>query len=130
MAAAVPAVTAVRERYVVETFMALTDTLVSDFDPLEFLTMLVERSVELLDVSAAGGISMTRAHRAPRRPVAEQLQGAVHDRTGQRRGSSPPGLTSPPTTPCLRYARTGRGHGVLSRGRGGVAAGRAAVPGR
>jgi len=45
-----------REQQVVETFLALTDTLVSEFDALDLLTMLAERSVELLDVSAAGVI--------------------------------------------------------------------------
>jgi GAF domain-containing protein len=43
-----------RETQVVDTFLALTDTLVRDFDPLDMLTMLAERCVELLDVSAAG----------------------------------------------------------------------------
>ncbi len=45
-----------REQQVVETFLALTDTLVSEFDAVDFLTMLAERAVELLDVSAAGVI--------------------------------------------------------------------------
>lgn len=43
-----------RESQIVDTFLALTDTLVSDFDALDMLTMLAERCVELLDVSAAG----------------------------------------------------------------------------
>ena len=43
-----------REPRVVETFLALTDTLVRQFDAIEMLTMLAERSVELLDVAAAG----------------------------------------------------------------------------
>lgn len=43
-----------REAQVIDTFLALTDTLVSDFDALDMLTMLAERSVELLDVTAAG----------------------------------------------------------------------------
>jgi hypothetical protein len=34
----------------------LTDTLVSEFDAVEMLTMLTERSVALLDVSAAGAL--------------------------------------------------------------------------
>lgn len=45
-----------RELQVIDTFLALTDTLVGEFDALDFLTMLAERSVELLDVSAAGVI--------------------------------------------------------------------------
>ena len=45
-----------REAQVIDTFLALTDTLVGDFDSLDMLTMLAERSVELLDVTAAGVI--------------------------------------------------------------------------
>lgn len=43
-----------REAEVVDTFLALTDTLVHDFDALDMLTMLAERCIALLDVSAAG----------------------------------------------------------------------------
>lgn len=43
-----------REERVIDTFLALNDTLVSDFDAAAFLAMLAARSVELLDVSAAG----------------------------------------------------------------------------
>jgi GAF domain-containing protein len=43
-----------RESEVIDTFLALTDTLVSEFDAVDMLTMLAERSVALLDVSAAG----------------------------------------------------------------------------
>ncbi|HEX4722144.1 MAG TPA: GAF and ANTAR domain-containing protein [Pseudonocardiaceae bacterium] len=38
----------------VETFVELADTLVDDFDVIDFLHLLVERSVELLNVDAAG----------------------------------------------------------------------------
>jgi transcriptional regulator with GAF, ATPase, and Fis domain len=37
-----------------ETFVELTDTMVADFDIIDFLHVLTTRSVELLDVSAAG----------------------------------------------------------------------------
>ena len=37
-----------------ETFVELTDTMVAGFDVLDFLHMLTDRSVQLLDVSAAG----------------------------------------------------------------------------
>src|ERR1700685_4672043 len=37
-----------------ETFVELTDTMVADFDVIDFLHVLISRSAELLDVSAAG----------------------------------------------------------------------------
>ncbi|MGH3191985.1 MAG: ANTAR domain-containing protein [Streptosporangiaceae bacterium] len=37
-----------------ETFVELTDTMVADFDVIDFLHMLTDRSVRLLEVSAAG----------------------------------------------------------------------------
>jgi GAF domain-containing protein len=37
-----------------ETFVELTDTMVADFDLIDFLHVLTSRSVELLNVSAAG----------------------------------------------------------------------------
>jgi GAF domain-containing protein len=43
-----------RERQVSRAFVDLTDTLVSDYDPLEFMGTLAEHAVNLLDVSAAG----------------------------------------------------------------------------
>jgi hypothetical protein len=42
------------ERRLAQVFVELADTLVDDFDVLEFLSVLVERCVELLDVTAAG----------------------------------------------------------------------------
>ena len=42
------------EQRLARVFVELADTLVDDFDVLEFLSMLVERCVELLDVAAAG----------------------------------------------------------------------------
>src|SRR5437763_13873712 len=38
----------------VEVFVEMADTLVDDFDVIEFLHMLTERCVQLLDISAAG----------------------------------------------------------------------------
>jgi GAF domain len=37
-----------------ETFVELTDTMVADFDVIDFLHVLTDRSVQLLDVSVAG----------------------------------------------------------------------------
>lgn len=45
-----------REQRLAQAFVALADTLVDEFDLLDFLRMLTERSVELLDVAAAGVI--------------------------------------------------------------------------
>lgn len=43
-----------REQRIVETFVELADTMVDDFDVVEFLHRLVERCVELLDCAEAG----------------------------------------------------------------------------
>jgi hypothetical protein len=43
-----------RERLLATTFVDLADTLVADFDVIDFLHTLAIRSVELLDVDAAG----------------------------------------------------------------------------
>jgi transcriptional regulator with GAF, ATPase, and Fis domain len=43
-----------RERQLVETFVEVADTLVDDFDVIDFLHTLAERCVQLLDVEAAG----------------------------------------------------------------------------
>jgi GAF domain-containing protein len=43
-----------RERQISRAFVDLTDTLVSDYDPLEFMGTLAEHAVTLLDVSAVG----------------------------------------------------------------------------
>ena len=43
-----------REQRIVETFVELTNTMVDDFDVIEFLHRLAERCVELLDCSEAG----------------------------------------------------------------------------
>ena len=45
---------ATREHRLIETFVALTDTLVDDFDVVEVLQTLVDGAVELFDASAAG----------------------------------------------------------------------------
>lgn len=43
-----------REQRIVETFVELADTIVADFDVIDFLHHLAERSVELLDCAEAG----------------------------------------------------------------------------
>ena len=43
-----------REGLLVRTLVELADTLVDDFDVVELLTLLTDRCVELLDVTAAG----------------------------------------------------------------------------
>lgn len=43
-----------REAVLVKTLVELADTLVADFDVVELLTLVADRCVELLDVSAAG----------------------------------------------------------------------------
>ena len=43
-----------REQRIAHTFVSLADTLVADFDVIDFLHMLVTRSVQLLNVDAAG----------------------------------------------------------------------------
>lgn len=43
-----------REDLLIDTFLEITDTLITDFDPHELLQTLVERCLELLDVEAAG----------------------------------------------------------------------------
>ncbi len=43
-----------REQLLTATFVELADTLVAEFDALDFLHLLTERAVELLDADAAG----------------------------------------------------------------------------
>ncbi len=43
-----------REELLVSTFVTLVDTLVDDYDIIDFLHALAERCVELLDTSTAG----------------------------------------------------------------------------
>jgi transcriptional regulator with GAF, ATPase, and Fis domain len=45
---------AVREQDLARTFVELADTLVSDFDVVEFMAVLAARTVDLLNLSAAG----------------------------------------------------------------------------
>ena len=51
------------QQRLVETLVALADTLVDDYDVIDFMQTLAERSVELLDVSAAGIMLADADHR-------------------------------------------------------------------
>ena len=53
-----------RERRLAETFVELADTLIDDFDVIDFLQVLAARCVELLGVGAACGFILTQTHPA------------------------------------------------------------------
>jgi hypothetical protein len=53
-----------RERRLAETFVELADTLIDDFDVIDFLQVLAARCVELLGVGAACGCILTQTHPA------------------------------------------------------------------
>jgi GAF domain-containing protein len=57
-----------------ETFVELTDTMVDDFDVIDFLQVLTDRSAALLDVSAAG--LLLADHRGELRLVAASSEAA------------------------------------------------------
>ena len=50
-----------REALVAQTLVSLADTLVDDFDVVELLTLLSDRSVEIFDVAAAGVMLISAA---------------------------------------------------------------------
>jgi len=57
-----------REQRLADTFVELADTLIDDFDVIDFLQILAARCVELLDVAAAGIVLADQA--GSLRPVA------------------------------------------------------------
>ena len=62
-----------REELIADTFVELADTLVDEFDAVDFLHTLVERTVLLLDADA-GGIML-----ADRRGGLEVLAASSHE---------------------------------------------------
>jgi transcriptional regulator with GAF, ATPase, and Fis domain len=65
--------TMTREELIADTFVELADTLVAEFDVIDFLHTLVERTVELLDADA-GGIML-----ADQRGGLEALAASSHE---------------------------------------------------
>src|SRR4051812_12936805 len=63
------------QKLLVETLVELADTLVDDYDVIEFMQTLAERSVALLDVSAAGiMLSDARGHLSHAACSSEQMR--------------------------------------------------------
>src|ERR1700677_3350295 len=105
-----------------ETFVELTDTMVADFDVIDFLQVLTDRSAQLLDVSAAG--LLLADQRGELRVVAasseaarllELLQVQLGQGPGPAAPSPPPpsvpppaGLGSPTPPPRLAWALSRR----------------------
>jgi hypothetical protein len=52
-----------REGQLARAFVEFSDTLVHDYDVVEFLSRLSQRSVEVLEVTAAGALLTDRARR-------------------------------------------------------------------
>ena len=65
-----------REQLLVETLVGLADTLVDDYDLIDFMQTLSERCVELLDVTAAGIMLADADARPPAHRVLEREDAA------------------------------------------------------
>jgi len=109
------------------TFVELTDTMVAGFDVIDFLQVLADRSVELLDVSAAGLLLAD-----PRGELREQVIGALNLFRPAREpwprptsGSVRRWPTWPPSACCMRAgqgqarraSRGGHGPGIYPAAR-------------
>ena len=84
-----------------DTFVELTDTMIADFDIIDFLHVLTQRSAELLNVSAAG--LLLADPRGELRVVAASSQAARLLELFQLQSDQGPCLD------CFRAARTGGG---------------------
>ncbi len=65
-----------RDQRMADTFVALADTLVDDFDIVDFLGLLAERAGELLGIAAAGvirGIGAANSTRPSRHGSRNQI---------------------------------------------------------
>src|ERR1035438_7505520 len=62
-----------RERRLAETFVELADTLIDDFDVIDFLQVMAARCVELLGVGAACGCILTQTY--PTTALRERVSG-------------------------------------------------------
>jgi len=102
-----------------DTFVDLADTLVADFDGVDFLYMLAERSVVLLGASAAG--ALLADPRGELRVAAASSQSAglmepfqvQNDQGRAWTAAAPAGLSPPLTSP----GRASRGRGSPPRRR-------------
>jgi len=89
-----------REERIAETFVELADTLVADFDVIDFLHILADRSVELLDADAAG--IMLADQRGGLHPVASSTEEARLVELFEQQSNE---------GPCLDCFRTGQAVG-------------------
>ena len=93
-----------------ETFVELTDTMVVGFDMIDFLHVLTDRSVQLLDVSAAG--LLLADPRGELRVVAASNEAARLLELFQLQNDQ---------GPCLDCFRAGQPVAGRGPGRGGIA---------